>query len=82
MWKQLLLLLTLLKPAWMQRKDPDEEHFYRRTFTKRYQAKLRLVKNLWIVSGLLMLAFPLLPFIASLGLFTTFISFSILDETA
>lgn len=81
MWNWLLWLLSFIKPDWMASKEPDEKHFYRRTFTRKYRRKRQLVKNLWIASGLVMLAYPLVPFIASLGLFMTFISFSILDES-
>lgn len=48
----------------------------------KYRAKKNIVRSLWIASGLMMLSFPLLPFMAALGLLTTFIAFTILDETA
>jgi hypothetical protein len=47
----------------------------------RYLAKKKIVRGLWIATGMLMLAFPLTHFIVTLGLFTTFLSFTILDET-
>ena len=47
-----------------------------------YSAKKKIVKSLWIVSGMIMLSFPQLPMIITLGLLTTFLSFTILDETA
>ncbi|WP_264300108.1 hypothetical protein [Microbulbifer hainanensis] len=40
------------------------------------------MKNLWIGTSLLMLCFPLLPFVLAIGLLTSFLSFAILDETA
>ena len=48
--------------------------------TSRYLKKKRIVKDLWIVSGLLMLAMPI-NIIAMLALGTTFLAFAILDET-
>lgn len=47
-----------------------------------YKAKKGIVRGLWIASGIVMLTFPILPFMLTLGLFTTFLSFTILDETA
>lgn len=47
-----------------------------------YLAKKKIVKTLWIVSGFIMLSFPQLPMIITLSLLTTFLSFTILDETA
>ena len=46
-----------------------------------YRIKKRLVKNIWLVSGVFMLINPSLPLIVGTALFTAFISFSILDET-
>ena len=48
--------------------------------TSRYLKKKRIVKDLWIVSGLLMLAMPI-NIIAMLALGMTFLAFTILDET-
>jgi len=48
--------------------------------TKKYQQKRRIVRDVWIVSGLLMLSVPTgMTFVLALG--TTFVSFMILDET-
>lgn len=46
-----------------------------------YLLKKRVVKNIWLVSGVFMLVNPSLPVIVGTTLFTAFISFSILDET-
>lgn len=72
--------LHLLLPEWMDNQHPDSRHFFRRKFTPAYRARLRCVRRLWLGSGLLMLALPIPPVVISLGLFTTFISFSLLDE--
>ncbi|BFM16201.1 hypothetical protein R50073_23840 [Maricurvus nonylphenolicus] len=69
------------RPAWLTIDKPQSDHFHRRRFTKKYRKKVQIVKSLWISSGIVMLAFPLLPVTIGIGLLTTFISFSILDET-
>ncbi len=51
-----------------------------RRYTRRYAAKRRIVRDVWIVSGLIMLALPLAAQIL-LALATTFLAFVILDET-
>ncbi|MEH6823622.1 MAG: hypothetical protein V7629_06925 [Motiliproteus sp.] len=73
----ILLELELHRPA----VKLDTNHAQARLQTTRYRAKKRIVRGLWIATGLLMLAFPLTHFIVTLGLFTTFLSFTILDET-
>jgi len=74
-------LLSLWLPDWMQNRQPEKEHFYRRKFTASYRAKKQRVAYLWIGSGLLMLLIPLPSFIITTSLLATFISFSLLDET-
>ncbi len=81
MLTNLEILLLLYCPKCYERRQPDENHPYRRLFTKKYQAKKQVVKGLWIATGILMIIYPLMPFIVTLGLFTTFLSFSILDES-
>ncbi|WP_295802398.1 hypothetical protein [uncultured Microbulbifer sp.] len=61
---------------------PNEEDDHLRRYSRRYQVKKGWVKNLWIGSSLLMICFPLLPFVLAVGLFTSLLSFAILDETA
>lgn len=60
--------------------DPNDDHS--RRYSRAYRLKKSWVKNLWIGTSLLMLCFPLLPFVLALGLLTSFLSFAILDETA
>lgn len=60
--------------------DPGDSHT--RRYTRSYRVKRGWVKNLWIAASLLMLCFPLLPFVLGLGLLTSLLSFAILDETA
>lgn len=50
-----------------------------RRYTRRYRRKRSLVKNVWIVSGLMMIGLPAAAPVLALG--TTFIAFMILDET-
>ena len=47
-----------------------------------YLRRRDMVKNFWIVAGLVMAAVPLLPWIVAVSLFTTFVSFMYLDEAA
>lgn len=61
---------------------PDVDDSHTRRYSRSYRLKRGRVKNLWIGTSLLMLCFPLLPFVLSLGLLTSFLSFAILDETA
>ncbi len=83
------LLLEMLRlwldehlfPDWMHCRTPDNNHFYRRMFSRRYQAKKRLVKHIWMVAGLLILCYPLTWFALLIGLPVTLLSFAILDET-
>ena len=51
-----------------------------RRYTRKYLKKRKLVKDIWITSGVIMLCIPInaLPVLA-LG--TTFLAFMILDET-
>lgn len=75
-------LFAWFLPHWAQSRHPDPNHSHRRRFTAAYRRKREIVKSLWIASGLVMLAFPLLPLIVGLSLFTTFMAFVVLDETA
>jgi hypothetical protein len=74
-------LQRYLLPDWSTDQSPDEDHPHRRRFTRRYRRKQRIVKNIWIGSGLLMLVNATPEAIIALGLGTTFLSFVILDET-
>ena len=70
-----------LLPDWTRNCAPDAGHFYRRRFTRRYRAKKRVVRDVWLGSGCVMLLIPVLPFMLALGLATILLSFVILDET-
>ena len=74
-------LCRCLLPDWAWNRVPEEGHFYRRCFTRRYRAKKRVVRDVWLGSGCIMLLNPALPFMLALGLATTLLSFMILDET-
>lgn len=73
--------LLLLAPAWMRDRTPDENHFYRRFFTAKHRAKKAKAKRLWIGVLLLLLLFPHPPLIVTMLLFTTFLTFCLLDES-
>ena len=74
-------LCVYFLPEWTRDCAPDAGHFYRRRFTRRYQAKRRVVRDVWLGSGCIMLFTPVLPFMLALGLATILLSFVILDET-
>ena len=77
---------TLLVRTFLPRESeiclPDPGDHHSRRYTRSYRLKKSWVKNLWIGTSLLMLCFPLLPFVLAIGLLTSFLSFAILDETA
>ena len=81
MTSRLTALYHFLLPRWTQNRTPDERHFYRRCFTRRYRKKKRIVRDIWLGAGCVMLLNPVLPFMLALGLATTFLAFVILDET-
>ena len=86
LWMLLRFYCTLLVRSFMPPEGeivlPIEEDGHLRRYSRRYRVKKGWVKNLWIGSSLLMICFPLLPFVLAVGLFTSFLSFAILDETA
>lgn len=69
------LLVLLRRPV------DDETAAQAGVQARRHARKKQLVRTLWFASGLMMLAFPVTQFVVTLGLFTTFLSFTILDET-
>ncbi len=81
MWSWLEAIYLCLLPDWARDRSPDRGHFHRRRFTLAHRAKRRLVRDLWLGSGCVMLLNPVLPFMLALGLATTFLAFTILDET-
>jgi len=58
-------------------KNTDE---YRWCKTNAYKQRLEFVKNMWIGSGLVMLAVAQPAFILALSLFITFLSFAFLER--
>lgn len=68
------------KPPWNASDWRKELHPSWRRYTLKYRKKKRIVKDVWICSGLLMLNASLSVVIA-LFLATSFLSFMILDET-
>ncbi|MCL6271214.1 hypothetical protein M3P05_14910 [Sansalvadorimonas sp. 2012CJ34-2] len=68
-------------PHWMQDKEPDERHPYRRLFTDSHQRKRKIVKRIWMGAGLIVLSSPMLHILLIVALPATFLSFAILDET-
>jgi hypothetical protein len=72
-----LLGLGLFKPATKYASG----HPLARLQSRQYRAKKIMVRKLWIATGFIMLLFPQTYFIVTLGLFTTFLAFTILDES-
>lgn len=52
-----------------------------RRHTRRYRIKRRIVREIWLWSGAVMIFLPL-GALLTLALATTFLSFAVLDETA
>ncbi|MCC5809670.1 MAG: hypothetical protein JJU06_04775 [Ectothiorhodospiraceae bacterium] len=66
-------------PEHLPDKEREKHPSWRRT-TRRYKKKKQLVRDMWIVSGLLMIPAPFY-IVVVLALTTTLLSFAILDET-
>ena len=81
MWKKLNNWVRFLLPSWQRSNVVDGKHFSHRRRTAAYIQKKRLVKDVWIVSGCIILTNPVMPFLVFMGFLTTFLSFMILDET-
>jgi hypothetical protein len=77
-WQQ---LLKQFLPQAVHDCSPDANHPHRRRFTKGYHRRMSRVKNLWLVTLSSWLFIPLPPFWVASGLFTTLLSFAVLDET-
>ncbi len=56
------------------------QHLFGKVMSSDYLRRREMVKNFWLVAGLLMLALPLLHLVVGISLFTTFVSFMYLDE--
>ena len=72
--------MLLRKPPGNMSEPDKERHPTFRRYTRRYRRKRKIVRDMWIVSGLLMLCVPLNVILALL-LGTTFLAFMVLDET-
>ena len=81
MIRWLMLCMHVFLPSWRHTISADSTHAYGRTLTKAYTAKKSMVKNFWLVSGILMVVIPVPHFVIALTMFTTFLSFMYLDET-
>lgn len=57
-----------------------ETEEYKWSQTRCYKQRLEIVKDLWIGSGLIMLAIAQPAFILALTLFVTFLSFAFLEK--
>ncbi|MBL4795675.1 MAG: hypothetical protein JKY24_09310 [Pseudomonadales bacterium] len=75
-----LNLKSSIQPQWMHDKTPDTNHFYRRTFTARYQTKKKALYYLWVALLLTMIINPFVAYAVGSGMFMTFFSFFVLDE--
>lgn len=53
---------------------------YKWSQSKHYQQRIEVVKDMWIGSGLIMLAVSQPAFILSMSLFVTFLSFAFLEK--
>lgn len=75
-------LHRLFLPSWTWDRSPDHDHPHKRRYTRLYRRKRGIVRNLWIASGLVMIALATPAMILAIAMGTTFLSFVILDETA
>ena len=71
--------MFLRKPPHNMTEAERAQHPTFRRYTRRYRKKQKIVRDMWLVSGLLMLFAPL-SFILVLVMATTFLAFVILDE--
>jgi len=72
--------MFISRPPLNASEEDKEQHPHWRRYTRKYRRKKKIVRNIWVVSGLLMIGAPL-GVTAVLGLGTTFLAFIILDET-
>ncbi len=67
---------------WCWHLIPRSNPYHQRRLTHRYCQKKQKVKRLWIGAGVIILLNPTPPVAIVVALFTTFLAFSILDETS
>ncbi len=78
-----LWFTTCILTSWRQKilhNQIDRGISNSRLLSDRHQRKRSVVKNFWIVAGLLMMLQPVLHVVLVVGMFTTFLSFMYLDE--
>jgi hypothetical protein len=68
-------------PQWLRAGRVDCEQSHQRRLKPRYLAKKRRIKTIWIIAGMVMLLHPEIYFVALIALFTTFLSFGMLDDS-
>lgn len=61
--------------------DELNDHAHYRRFSKRYRSKRRLVRTIWAFTGAILLLCPVPPLIGGAIVFSTCLSFAILDES-
>lgn len=78
----MLFLVSLWAPDWMRDQTPDAEHFHRRRFTNKHRNKRKRVRYIWLSAATLWCLNPSVPMMIFVGLLSTFLSFSLLDESS
>lgn len=71
----------LLMQDYLEQRCRDGTHPHSRRLTTAYRRKRGVVKNVWIISGLVIAFQGSLVIVSVIMLGTTFLSFVILDET-
>lgn len=66
---------------WLRRNHVDLKRWHAWRRSPAHRARLRLVRRLWTGAGVVVLAYPVPAFAIMVALFTTFVGFSILDES-
>lgn len=71
-----------LKQGWRKagQRKRSPRHLFGKVMTPDYLRRREMVKNFWLVAGVVMMACPLPHWIVAVSLFTTFVSFMYLDE--
>lgn len=82
MARPLSKLYMRMLPDKLADRRPDPLSPHRRRFTAAYRRKRAVVKKIWAGAGLIVLMHPTVATLIIVGLFTTFLSFTVLDETA
>lgn len=80
LWIAMAIIIKWWTPDIRKDKSPDPKHSYRRTFTPKYIKKKKYLYYVWCSVLVSMLIIPSLAYAFASALFTTFISFMILDE--